>query len=170
MTFTINNRTPNAIQSVQADYLGTGSFVTVNPSSLSNNYTVPGIYQAKFTITDSTGALFQQTVPIAVQDPVQIDQMLRTTWTGLTGALAAQNTAAALQSFNTQAQAKYGPVIGALLPDLPQIVASFSTPQMVSVSGEVVEYAINRTINGVNQVFLIYFLRDVDGVWRLDSM
>lgn len=32
------------------------------------------------------------------------------------------------------------------------------------------EYAVNRTIDGVNHVYLIYFLPDADGIWRLDSM
>jgi len=170
VTFTINNRTHNAIQSVQADYSGTGSLANVNPNLLLNNYLVPGIYQARFIITDSTGATYQQTVPIAVQDPAQIDQMLRTTWSGFTTTLAAQDTTQALLHFNAQAQTKYGPVLSALLPSLPQIVASFSAPQLMSVSGQVGEYVVSRTINGVNQNFFIYFARDSDGVWRLDSM
>ena len=29
------------------------------------------------------------------------------------------------------------------------------------------EYAINPVIDGVNRVFLIYFVQDVDGVWRI---
>ncbi len=50
------------------------------------------------------------------------------------------------------------------------IVASFSAPQLVSGSGDIGEYVVGRTIGGVNQIFFIYFMRDIDGVWRLDSM
>jgi hypothetical protein len=32
------------------------------------------------------------------------------------------------------------------------------------------EYAANRTISGVNQISFIYFIKDPDGVWRLESM
>jgi len=32
------------------------------------------------------------------------------------------------------------------------------------------EYAVNRTISGVNQIFLIYFIKGSDGIWRLESM
>ena len=54
--------------------------------------------------------------------------------------------------------------------DLPQIVASFSPLQPVSVTSEIGEYAINRTIAGADWIFFIYFLRDADGVWRIDDM
>ena len=170
VTFTINNRTGNAIQSVQADYSGTGSFAGVDPKTLSNSYTASGIYQAAFVITDSTGASYQQTVPIAVQDTAQIDQMLQTTWWGFTTALAAQDTTQALQYFNAQAQQKFQSVFQTLATDLPQIVGSFSAPQLVSVTDEIGEYAINRTIDGVDRIFFIYFVRDVDGIWRIDEM
>ncbi len=45
-----------------------------------------------------------------------------------------------------------------------------TAPQLANVSNELGEYVIGRTINGVKQIFFIYFLRDIDGVWRLDSM
>ena len=58
----------------------------------------------------------------------------------------------------------------ALLPHMPEIVASFSPLQRVSLLPDIGEYGINRTIDGRNRVFLIYFLRDTDGVWRIDAM
>ena len=170
VTFTINNRTGNAIQSVQADYSGTGGFATVDPRTLSNTYTASGIYQATFIIIDSTGASYQQSVPISVQDTAQIDQMLQTAWWGFATSLATRDTAQALQYFNAQAQQKFQSVFQTLATDLPQIVSSFSAPQLVSVTSDVGEYAINRTIDGVDRIFFVYFLRDVDGVWRIDDM
>lgn len=32
------------------------------------------------------------------------------------------------------------------------------------------EYAINRTLDGQDWIFLIYFLKDETGAWRLDAM
>jgi hypothetical protein len=75
-----------------------------------------------------------------------------------------------MQYLNVQAREKYGPVFDALLPDMGQILGSFSDLQTMTVDSAVGEYAINRTIDGVNRIFLIYFLRDGDGVWRVDSM
>jgi len=53
---------------------------------------------------------------------------------------------------------------------MPEIIASYSPLQRVSVQADIGEYAINRTINGQNRLFLVYFLKDADGVWRLDAM
>jgi hypothetical protein len=57
-----------------------------------------------------------------------------------------------------------------LLADLPTIVASYSPLQRVSLSPDIGEYAVNRTIDGEDRIFLVYFLRGVDGVWRIDVM
>ena len=51
-----------------------------------------------------------------------------------------------------------------------QIVGTFSAPQRVTVADGIGEYAVNRTINGENRLFLVYFGRNGDGVWRLGSM
>ena len=61
-------------------------------------------------------------------------------------------------------QIKYGPVFDVLLPDFAGIIASYSAPQRVSVSSGIGEYAVNRVIDGADQIFFIYFLRDTDGV------
>jgi hypothetical protein len=171
ITFTVNNRTGNAITSIQADFLGTGFFINIgtNPQ-ISRVFTAPGTFQANFIITDSTGATFRPSAVYVIDDATQIDQTLRSIWSGFMRALSAGDASQAAQYFNAGAQRKYGPVLSRLQPNLPGIVASFTAPQVASVSSDLGEYVVGRTINGVKQIFFIYFLRDVDGVWRLDSM
>lgn len=170
-TFTLINTSGRSLLSVQADYTGTGSFESLDPGApLAHRYTAAGTYQAVFRVVNDLGTTFSQTIAVVVQDPIQLDQSLRTSWNGFAGALAARDTAQALQYFNAQGQTKYRPVLEALSLQMPSIVASFSVPQTVSLTGGVGEYGINRTIDGVNQLFLIYFVQDSDGVWRLDSM
>ncbi len=137
------------------------------PASLSFTYEQPGVYEAQFNVIHADGTTVTKSVSIFVQNT---DQQLQQIWNTAILALARRDTVQALQYFNTQAQAKYGPVFNALLPNLPQIVASFSAPQLVSSSENIGEYVVGRKINGTNQIFFIYFLRDTDGVWRLDSM
>jgi hypothetical protein len=69
-----------------------------------------------------------------------------------------------------QARAKYGPVFEVLQADYAQIAASFSPMRAMSLSPAGSEYTLNRTLDGENHIFFIYFLRDLHGVWRLDSM
>ena len=57
-----------------------------------------------------------------------------------------------------------------LLPKTAEILGSHSTPKQLSAQGDIATYDINRTVNGVNRVVFVYFLRGEDGVRRLDSM
>ena len=88
----------------------------------------------------------------------------------MSSALAAGDKVRALSYLSTNAQGKYGPVFDKLMPDMAAIFASASTLQLVSISEGMGEYAVNRTIDGVNRIFFIYFLQDDDGIWRIDSM
>ena len=98
------------------------------------------------------------------------DLNLRAMWSGITTALGAGNKAAAMQYLRDPAQLKYGPVFDALLPDMTQILASWSSPLTSSLSASIGEYAVITTSAGARQLFLIYFVKEADGVWRLDSM
>lgn len=138
-----------------------------NPSF---TYTQPGSAEAVFNIRRTDGTTITKTVRISVQGAEQVDQQLRQIWSGFTAALATGDKARALAYFNTQAKEAYGPIFDDLQPIMPQVAASFSALQTVTLDGEVAEYAINRTINGIDRIFFVYFVRDFDGVWRLDSM
>jgi hypothetical protein len=85
-------------------------------------------------------------------------------------ALTAGDKPSALSMLSAPAQAIYGPVFDALMPSYASIAASFSPLQRSLVADEIAEYAVNRTINGVNQIFFVYFIKGPDGVWRLESM
>jgi hypothetical protein len=50
------------------------------------------------------------------------------------------------------------------------IVASYSALNRMSLSPGLAEYWVSREINGETRILLIYFVRDADGVWRLESM
>lgn len=170
---TSTSNSTNTIAKIEVDYDGNGTVdhTVTNPDALLEyTYTTPSVYQAKITVTDSQNTRYSQTLAIVVYDAAQMDQKFTTLWNGLNDALKAKDAAKALKYLNAQAQAKYGPVFTALLPHMPEIIASYSPPQRVSITSDIGEYAINRTVNGENRVFLIYFLRDADGVWRLDAM
>jgi hypothetical protein len=169
--FAVTTRGSSPLQFIYVRFTATGGLFLFGPgNTIATTYGAPGVYSARFQIFDVAGNFYDITVPIAVQDPAQIDQMLRSTWSGFANALASGNAANATQYFNAQAQTKYGPVLSAIQPKLPQIAASFTAPQMSTLSNDIGEYVVGRNVNGINQVFFIYFMRDADGVWRLDSM
>jgi hypothetical protein len=144
---------------------------TTDPEALfAFSYPQPGLCQAVVTVSDASGNSYPQPMAILVQDPAQLDQMFRALWSGLNSALAAGDKAKAMTFLSTAAQEKYGRVFDQLMPNMPAIVASYSPLQRVSLSPRIAEYAVNRTIDGVNRVFLVYFLQDANGVWLIDAM
>lgn len=171
--FRIENGSGKTVQRIDVDFDGNGSIdLAVNDlnAALEYRYTTPGVYTARFVITDSQGFSDTTQATVVVQDPIVLDRQFKTIWDGVNNALIAQNKSQALTYLNQSAQAKYGPVFDALMPNFPAIIASYSGLQRVSVTSEIGEYAVNRVIDGVDRIFFVYFLQDLDGIWRLDSM
>ncbi len=161
------------IQKVELDVGGTGTFdetLLAEPWTLEAIYSGTGTVLSRARVTDAQGLVQTATIPIVLVDSATLDQNLRAVWSGMTTALTAGDKPTAMRYLDGSAQEKYGPVFDALLPNMPQIVGSFSAPQSVSLGDGIGEYGVNRTINGQNRLFLIYFGRNGDGVWRLGSM
>lgn len=169
----VTSQTGSPIETIDIDPGGNGSVdsITANGSngSVSLAYPAPGTYVVNVMVTDALGS-HSQAVAITVWDPAQMDSFFNAVWTGMNNALIAGDKAKALFYLNANAQAKYGPVFDALLPSMPLIIASYSPLQRLQVYSNIGEYAVNRTIHGVNRIYLIYFLLDNDGVWRIDTM
>jgi hypothetical protein len=160
-------------QSLQIDFDGDGAddFATTDLARpLQYEYATPGIYVARLRVTDDQGTVYEATAGVQANALASVDALLHSLWDGTTAALAAGDKEAALTYLTPGAQEKYAPVFDALLSDLPSIVASFSALQPVSLSPAIGAYAINRTIDGRDRIFFIYFLKDADGVWRIDAM
>jgi hypothetical protein len=172
-TLSLKNRTPNQIASVSYSNLGGGQVGPEAPDQTTLGtitYNSPGVYLPIVSITDSVGIVYIQNVAIVVQDQTALDRMLTATWVGFANALASGNKPLAMQALTGLAQTKYSPVFDALMPHFPAIVATWSAPQASTVARDYAEYGINKTINGLNRIFLITFVLDGDGVWRMDSM
>ena len=69
-----------------------------------------------------------------------------------------------------RAAARMAPIFQRLMPYWPSIIASYSPLRGTSLLPGFAEYNLNRTLGGQLRLFLVYFIQDVDGVWRLESM
>jgi hypothetical protein len=56
------------------------------------------------------------------------------------------------------------------MPHMPGIVASYSPMEQVSLSNDLATYAVSRLDGSTRRLYLIQFLRDAGGVWRIDGM
>ena len=171
--FTVTNNTDLGIAKIEADFDGNGTtdFNNTDPSvPVTHNYPNPGFYSAALRVTDSQGIVHAKTFYVVVNDAVKMDTLFKSIWDGMNQALIRGDNNTALTYLNEGAKRKYGPVFQALLPHMPAIIASFSSLQRSRISEDIGEYAVNNMRDGRNWVFFVYFLKDNDGVWRLDTM
>lgn len=168
----------------------TTTFTVTNPTSTNVTFTFDGVGPyflgggqiARFTGTyqpgivtptivfNVLGTTFTQRLVVDVRDRAKMDQMFRKLWGDFNAALAAGNKDVAMRMLSENAQEKYGPVFDALMPHFPQIVASYSPLAQSSLTENIAEYAVTRMDGGVKRLYLIYFVRDANGVWRIDTM
>ena len=152
------------------DGLTDASITDFSNPLLLHTYNDPGTYQVNISGFDTAGILYSQNLSIIVQNGAAIDAEIQTGWQNITAGLGANNITQALNELTPSAQEKYAPVFNALQGNLPAILASFSNLQVVDINTDYAEYAINRTIDEVDRVFLVYFVKDENGAWKLDEM
>jgi len=144
-----------------------GSFVLPAGATATGSLSFPaGVFVPTFTFNGT----FTHSMVVESRDTTQMDQMFRSIWSGLNAALVAGDKTTALRYFSGKAQQKYGPVFDVLLPFMSEIVASYSTLARSSITADLGTYAVVRVDNGVRRIYFIYFMRDPDGVWRIDEM
>lgn len=160
-------------QTIAIDYNGDGvdDFTTSNASApLTYSYSVPGIYKPRLTITDTVGTTYIADTVIDVKTATADAAPFQQSYARMHMALLCGDLDGALAHFTDGAKERYRPVFQALAPYMTEILNSWSPLQESEITAQYAEFAVNRLINGVNRIFFIYFLKDQDGVWRLDTM
>jgi hypothetical protein len=142
----------------------------VPPAPIQHTYSAAGLFRPRLRATDDLGVVYEAHGGVLVLASGAVDGRLRAIWTELGDALTAGDTDRALALLSIGGRHKYADVFSRLLPGMPGIVGSFSAPELSDLSADVGEYGVNRTIAGRDRLFLIYFVRGADGVWRIDAM
>lgn len=150
-------------QAITVTATATGSFTALLAAQPGTVLSIVAVDVAGNTSTAS-----YTLVTRSAADP--LDAQFQSIWDGMNTALLSGDKVTALSFLTVSAQRKYESVFDRLLPYMPQIIVSYSPLQRVSVSADLGEYAIMRVIDGQLRLFLIYFSKDVNGMWRLDAM
>ena len=53
---------------------------------------------------------------------------------------------------------------------MSSLYASYSPLEGYDITTDLATYFITRVVNGETRVYFVQFIRDPDGVWRLDDM
>lgn len=137
-------------------------------SPVTEIYSDPGTYEATVTATDSTGNIHVSWHEITVSHPK--DSMLRGIYEDMLEDLRQGNIEGAVARFSGSSQEKYRGIFTTLQPDLPTIVNQMGMFDSGLMGEDWAEYVLLREENGEPRVYLIYFLRGEDGVWRIEGM
>jgi hypothetical protein len=161
------------VQTIAIDYNGDGldDFTTTSTAApLAYDYPNPGIYKPRLTITDTLGQIHTATTVLEATNPNADDAPFQQAYSRLRMALLCGDINGAMAHLTEGAKERYQPVFEALAPHMMEIMNSWSPLQKSEITDDYAEFAVNRLINGVNRIFFIYFLKDEDGVWKLDTM
>jgi alkylated DNA repair dioxygenase AlkB len=128
-----------------------------------------GTHAVTARATGVSGTTGQTTKTVIVTiDP--LDVPIRAVLENFKTALASGDKATAMTLLSSRAQGVYSSVIDTLMPNMPQIVASWSDPRRMSMDDFAAEYAVTRMSNGVLKVYIFSFVIDQNGQWVIDSM
>ena len=88
-------------------------------------------------------------------------------------ALSSLETANALKCISNASKETYTQVYSDLSAQLPGIIANMQDIQLIYVQDRLAKYRIRRVHNidgqNVTLTYYIYFVKDVDGKWKIDS-
>jgi len=173
VTFRIRQYSEDGPVRVELDYEGDGSVdrdVPTDELEFAYSYAQAGILSPVVFVTTADGQRRAYSTTVVVESTAQIDAKVQNTWSGFRGALAAGNAVGAASYFSSRARARYATFFNEQQGQLAALGADLPTPQAVEISGTYAEYAMVREIGGVSRLFLVQFVRDADGVWRIAGM
>ncbi len=157
---------------VALDANGDGSvdFIGASLDQIPYTYMQSGVYLATATVTDMQGTQTTVSAIIQVFDQSDLDSALRAKWVSFRDALARGDIEGALVFVANGAKDKYRGVFQNLAPDLPVIATNLREITPTLFQNSIAEYATMRDNGGQTFVYLVYFMRDEDGVWRIVTM
>jgi hypothetical protein len=161
------------IPGAQLSYMAAGQveFLTpTEPDSFKVRLTGGGVYTFTVYVTYD-GQTYSDTVGVKVWNQTDLDALLRDHWNGMKVALAQGDATAASNYFTGETQEKYFTMFDALSDSLPTIAQGMGEIQPVNYASNQAKYRIYREqiIQGTPQniTYYIYFIVDIDGLWKV---
>jgi hypothetical protein len=161
---------PLPIAQVALDFDGNGS-VDFQGASLDGQiftYTQPGLYLAKAVVVDTQGNQVSASTMVQVLDQAAFDALLRGKWTAMKDALRAGDIQRALESIAFNSRDTYRDLFVSLQAQLVQIDTILTGIQAVSFDDGRAEYQMLRVEDTTSVSYMVTFMQDEDGVWRLE--
>ena len=163
----------NPATSYSWDFNGDGTAEITGPDSkVVAQYQYPGIYFPIVAVRDTQGNVYSETTLVNATSKEEMDALLRSKWEGMKAKLFNKDIPSALDYFIDFSKEVYQQAFGVIMDELPQIVTDMGEIEPILIRNNMAKYRINRShwIDGVSQTitYYIYFVKDIDGLWRID--
>ena len=168
VSFTLLSTTVPASVELDADGDGVPDFIGAVLDGLPFTYTQPGLYFPRASLTDALGNRTSTTIIVQVYELTALDALLRARWAAFKTALRGGDIDGALQWVAREERDSYRPLLNALAPQLGNIDMILTDVSFVSMDTDRTEYHMLRVDGGITRSYLILFVKDDDGVWRLE--
>ena len=163
----------SALQQIEADLDGDGVTDVVNTDvtqPIAFTYSQVKTYVAHFVLKERNGATHDVYRYVQTQDSVAAQQPFKDVLNGLKVALAAGNVQQALTYFSGDAQGRYAKVFNELGPRLAAEVSTWSEMRPVMLGGQYTEFVITKAVAGLPTSFSVVFVKNENGVWKINSL
>jgi len=162
-TFGINNSTILANGAVQPDFL----------SSSTDQYqvkiTTEGQYFFTVTVIGPDHNQYQDAIAISALDTTEIDAEINSVWDGMKNAFTVNDVTKAVNYCLDSSKERYTTIFSAVGNDLPQIAQDMQDIKLIYLQDNIAKYRIKR-IEDVGEIsYYIYFVKDNNGLWKIQQ-
>lgn len=138
------------------------------------NYDTPGTHRATVTVFDvveeQTVVVYVATHTFHVASVRALGRTVRSVYSGMLGRLRDENTTAAEHAFTVESRDQYKEIFAMLGAGLTAAVEQMGEIRAVRISGNSAEIAVARSVDGMDEVFVLVLQEGDDGIWRIESM
>lgn len=128
----------------------------------------PGLYTFTVEARNDEGKLYTDSAVVQVLDAGVLDALLKQKWNRMKTALGAGDTETALSYFSKKARTMFQHSFNLMSAKLGEIAAGLEEIRIVSASDIVAECEMLAQQEGRTYSFYVLFVKDHDGLWRID--
>jgi hypothetical protein len=135
--------------------------------------TTKGIYFIMVEATDDDNNTYTDTVAVQVLDRAELDALLKAKWNGMRTSLINGDITGALTYFYESARADYEEIFNTLSSDISEIASTMREIELIYSEGRITKYRIKKQElvqeQNYDVAYYIYFIKDHNGMWRIES-
>jgi hypothetical protein len=130
---------------------------------------VQGLFLPKVTVTDQANNVHTRTAIVWAASRDELEMLLQSKWTAMKNALRSADIQGALKHIVINKRPQYEQVFNSLTIPYSQIDQVLTSITFIEMNGAVAEYEMLRTEEGGEFAYLVRFVVDEDGIWRIES-